>query len=96
MITVAYSDRSVDKDMKIGDIENFTVVNKETNCIYCACQKVSETSDRKGFIMVFDNGDVTYNNILRRTTIEEIFNYDKYYIYSCGSICIHANASVSY
>ena len=96
MIKIKDNKMCLDKDTKFEGIDEFVIIDRKNNEIYCAYKCVTESSTDKGYIVVFCNGNVGYEIYGQDTTMGEAFNYDKFYVCSVCNIEINADALVTY
>lgn len=96
MITIKNSKKYLDKDTKFEGIEEFVVIDRKNNEIYCAYKCMTESSTDKGYIVVFCNGNVGYETYGQYTTMGEVFNYNEFYVCSVCNVEIDADVLVTY
>lgn len=96
MITVKYNQKYIDKDTTFKYIDEFAVIDINTNEIYCVYKYVTESSIDKGYIVVYANGDVEYEILGKGATFGQVIKYDKFCAYQCSNIEINANVQATY
>lgn len=96
MITIKDSKKYLDKDTRFEGIDEFVVIDRSTHEIYCVYKCIIETSTNKGYIVVYDDGNVSYETLGNDTTMGQVFKWDDFYVCSCRDIEIKADANVTY
>ena len=96
MITVKDSKKYLDKDTKFEGIDEFVVIDRITHEIYCAYKCMMESSIDKGYIVVYSDGNVSYEKLGKGATMCQVFKWDDFYVCSVCNIDIDANALVTY